>query len=1387
MSVSKATTMSTAAAQLEGLSDAEKRELLAQLLRDKAAGARVFDMSIGQAALWHAFQRNPNSTAYSVFLPTRIRSHLNAAALKACIEQLAARHQCLRTSFEQSDGRLLQRVHGELKPGYVVRDVAGASEEQIENLVLEEAMRPFDLEAGPLVRLSVFKVADDDWVILAQAHHIVVDFWSLVIILSELRVLYPQLLAGQPATLPPPQNNYQRFVNQQNELLASKDAQRHLDYWESALKDVAPIVELPLDRQRPEGFTGRANVQGIEFPADLGQKVAELARDQRATPFAVVHAAVQLFISRLSRQDLFFIGSPFSGRSQREYEQTVGFFVNVLPVRCDLRNAPTFAELVARTGQNLADALDHESYPLSEIVRIGDVPRDASRSPLFQVSCTFEKSQKKEESGRGGFLFPGETQAWQFGGMRQESFFLPHPTCHYDLEFVFELNDDRLKGMMVYCRDLFSAESMANLSGAFSSLFQEAVRDPDTAAAALNWSGETPAIALPTGAPDSSAQPTAEDTLPGQILSAAVDAPDENALVHGENVFTYRQMVSAATELAQVLESRGVDSEVLVPVACQPGPAAMIGMLAVHLAGGAPVPVDSTQPHATLSELVSETNAPVIVSDKAEIGDCGVPLAVVKLPAPNSGELSDEELSGLQRATLAISPRSLAYMVYTSGSTGRPKGVLVEHRAVCNTLTWRRRAVPLNSSDRVLYTLSHQFDAGLGIAWAALTQGACLVWASDVSDPSQMIGQIKADSITVLPAVPSVHELLVAHPDFVNCKSLRYIWTGGESMASTLPEKIRRLTQAAFWNFYGPTEAAIEATACDVTAHPANKPVTIGRPIDSVDVRILDANHREVPECVPGQIAIGGVGLARGYHNDASLTAEKFIEGPYGRLYLTGDYGRKLADGQIQFLGRDDHQVKLRGYRIELGEIEATIAGHPAIQQVAVVVCKPDTPNAFLVAYVTRAASDDDAPEASLEQFAARRLPHFKRPAGFIVLDAMPMTASGKVDRRQLSTDVELQSLGQECIPPEGPLEEFLHEAWRETLEIENLGVNQNFFEVGGSSIGAATLTTRLTDELGVHVPTALLFDLADIRQMACRLIELHEQTIRDRFGVDAIEVGRKYSRDLLLPSLITPLRATGQQRPLFLIHPPGGIVACYRDLASGLPDDQPVYAIRARGLHGRETLPSSIEEMAADYIGAIQEIQPQGPYVLGGWSLGGLVAYEAARQLIAAGEEVDRLVMLDTTIPEDSTDLVPLAERENVGLEYGIELTLRELGELDPEQQLQMLFEHAQKLGVLEENSPPEVIAQVIEDLQHLFHHHVDLSTRYRLAPLDVRCLLIRPREMPIQRNVAHDRGWGHLLSEVDVHMVPGHHHSMVQPPAVTKVATILTHALKLSDIVLQ
>ncbi len=723
-------------------------------------------------------------------------------------------------------------------------------------------------------------------------------------------------------------------------------------------------------------------------------------------------------------------------------------------------------------------------------------------------------------------------------------------------------------------------------------------------------------------------------------------------------------------------------------------------------------------------------------------------------------------------------------MIYTSGSTGVPKGVLVEHSAICNTLNWRCRELNLDENDRVLMLLSHQFDAAVGITWSCLTQGATIVWpsAQEKIDPSALIELIQREKITVLPAVPSLLRILASTGQLTQCPSLRMIWTGGEPVPAELPELLRMQTEAAVWNLYGPTETAVEATAMDVTDHSPSELMTIGKPIDNVEVVIVDKLNRLVPVTVPGQIAIGGLGLARGYFKDPELTGRKFIPDPRDpskRLYLTGDLGRLLPDGRVEFFGRDDHQVKLRGYRVELGEIESALQSHPQVERAAVIVDQPLSPNANLIAYVSGAGQLDTE---AIRTYLAQRLAAYKVPAAIVVLTTMPMTTSGKVDRKRLPREVPQHAWLENIVQPRNALEAFLVQAWRDELKLDRIGIHQNFFEVGGSSLQAAMLTTQLSKQLQVHVPTALLFDLADIAQLAERLAMLHPQVLAAKFGQECISFyeGAEKQSDSSVHPLLAPLKPTGENRPIFMVHPPGGIVVCYRELARYLPANQPLWAIRSRGLHGAEKLPESIEAMASDYLSAIKTIQPDGPYLLGGWSLGGLVAYEMAKQLIAAGEQVKRLVFLDTTIPEGAAECVPVEEQVNVGLEYGIELTLDQLGDLSPEEQLPLLHDHADKLGILAAQSPPEVVQQVLQDLQSLFHHHVTVSRIYRLQPIPARLLLLRPTEVPFDLKVSEDRGWRHLFQQVDVRFVPGHHHSMVQTPHVKRLAEVIGQSLE-------
>lgn len=1367
--------------------------MLAKLLQERVAKSKSHPMSVGQQGLWHAFRRDPHSTSFNVFLPTRIRAPLNLTAFRAAIEKLVARHACLHSVFTTRNGQLLQVARSEQRPEFSVVEMIGASEDTVRALMANETKRPFDLEQGPLFRVKVYQLAADDWIILGATHHIIVDFWSLVIVMNELPALYSSISHHTQLHLQPAQNNYAQFVREQQQLLASPQAERLRAFWQTQIRDAAPLVELPTDRVRPSVFHNAAINIPLEFSAATFPLMMQVAARCKSTSFAVLQAALQVFVSRYSGQKKFLIGSPFSGRSHQQYESTIGFFINMLPIRADLEGDLTFSQLVARVQETLLSALEHESYPISQIVHDASLVRDSSRSPLFQVSCTLEKSHVASEAGRAAFLFPAERQVRDFAGLQQENFYVPHPTCHYDLEFVLEQSDQRLRGMMVACKALFQTSSLTMMAENFRDLLTSLLSHADSPISRVKWNSETRPISsaqLP--------QTTTAQTVHAMIEEAANAEPDTIALQFDGQRIRYADLLQLSQRVAARWHqetqrlSRPITDQTIVPICTQNGPLAFIAMLGIHRSGAATVAIDLKQPAIELESLYGDVGANVVLCDSSNTAKSSAARSFIDLNCLLDTEFDAKRTPGVAPQLRPAEATDLAYMVYTSGSTGKPKGVLIDHAAVCNTLAWRRRTVPLQSTDRVLMLLSHQFDAGLGIAWTTLTQGATLVWADEDSlrDPLCLIQQIIRDEITVLPAVPSLLRVLVAQPQFADCRSLRLVFTGGEAMPSELPSRLRQVIDASFWNFYGPSEAAIEASACEVTHHSPQRIVPIGIPVSHTDILVLDEHQQIVPTTVPGELAIAGAGLARGYWQDPELTDQKFIVLPEDsvqpprRVYLTGDRGRRLPNGELEFLGRIDHQIKLRGYRIELGEIEAVLESHPQVERAAVKLSQAGTPQEQLLAFVSLKSSDDqESMERLLRRYASERLPSYKTPAGISVVQAMPLTSSGKVDRRQLPDSLPTAYPEKHFIAPATKLEETVAAAWCATLGIESVSTDVNFFDAGGSSLQAAMLTTQLSQDLGVHVPTSLLFDLADVTQVATRLAQLHPSAVAEKFGQPCVDeqlaraewLGTQAGTRTTVHPLLAPLKVTGGRPPIFMVHPPGGIVVCYRELAQHLDAELPLVAIRARGLHGQEELPATLVAMAADYVSAMRTYQPVGPYTLGGWSLGGLIAYEMAQQLLNAGQSVAQLILLDTTIPEGSTSLVPSAELVNVGLEYGIELTLEQLGDLSPEEQLPFLWDHAKGLGVLDEEASPEIVAKILEDLQRLFHHHVDLARVYQIEPLAAKILLCRPTEIPFALKVSPDRGWRFLAQTVGVHQVPGHHHSMVQPPHVQQLAQVL------------
>ena len=1391
---------------LANLSPEKQRELLQQLLERRASEDRCFPMSVQQQALWYDYRREPESAAYNVFMPARIRSAVDVDALQKSLESLASRHACLRTTFDDSRGKLTQEVHDVLTPEFQIIEAGELTESELQELVSLESQRPFDLESGPLLRLVLFRIRNDDWIALAMSHHIVVDFWSLVLMLSDVSSSYAAFSDGREWNPEPAPANYPSFVRQQQAILKDQRGDELRRYWRQQVKDAATVIELPTDFVRPEQFSRRADVVTIQLSHDLTEQLASLAKQSGATFQASVLAALQTMIYRFTGQESFHIGSPFSGRVLREYEKTVGFFVNMLPLRADVSGDVTFAQLVQRAGKTLVDALEHEELPLAEIIRESGVPRDASRSPLFQVSCTFEKSHIREEQGRAGYLFPSDTQRTTIGGLEQESYSVPVQTCHYDIEFVFEKNEAGLHGMLCYCRDLFSRDSMVAFAQLLEALFEQLVAHPHRPLSEVSWKitdEPSPSVEIPTE------QPEDESWLLSRIAQIATQTPDQIAFIAGERRITYGQLHTEADRIASALAARGIGRGDFVPVVGDRGPGVIPGMLGVMRCGAAMVPIDATQPAVSPEDLLQDTDARIVLTEHSD--DWHPPKDST---APEVLTISDLAANPITNGTTVDSPRAddLCYLIYTSGSSGRPKGVMVQHHAIDNTFRWRSELASLGLDDRLLILLSHQFDAGFGLIFGALVQGASLVWTdSPSSDVDAIVDLMIRESMTVLPMIPSLLTLIIDHPRFDLCRSLRQVWTGGESMPSDLPLRLRRHRKIPLWNFYGPTEAAIESSAANVIEHDPRCLMPIGAPVSNTEILILDRHQRPLPATVPGEIAVSGPGLAKGYLGRPGLTAQRFPTLSSGqRVYLTGDRGRRRTDGMFEFFGRTDHQIKLGGYRIELEEIEQVLRSCPDVRDAAVTVKEGNSP--YLVAYVSFSDRDVSLSLAETRKNMAARLPSFKRPRHYEVMDQLPKTTSGKIDRALLPEVSQQLDEDESIVPARTPLEKHLTDAWSEMLEISTIGIYQDFFELGGTSLQAAMMAARLSESLEIHVPTSLLFDLADISRLASRLARLHPDEIAIRFGSESVSIYEDDDAETDTMSghpLIAVLKEGGEAdepaelerqakpamanatspsasepsdskdsgaAPIFMVHPPGGIVVCYRELAQRCADDQPFYAIRSRGLHGAEALPATVEEMASDYIEAMRQLRPHGPYQIGGWSLGGIVAYEIAQQLVADGETVERLILLDTTIPEGSSDLVPADQQTNAGLEYGIELTLEELGALNPSEQLPLLWEHAKSLGVLDEDAPEEVVQRALEDLKHLFHHHADLVARYQLQPLSVPVLLFRPREVPFEVNVAEDRGWGSLVPDVSVTFVPGHHHSMVQPPNVNSIAARLS-----------
>ncbi|MCA1218503.1 non-ribosomal peptide synthetase, partial [Streptomyces sp. 8L] len=1026
-------------------------------------------MSFGQERLWFLEDFAPGSTDYHSALPLRITGRLDEAALRAAVGSLVARHEALRTTFDSRDGVGVQVVHERLDPDWMTVDAG--SEEAAREAVRAEMARSYSLRTGPLVRVLLVRLPGDEHLCVLGMHHVVTDGWSLGVIAGELGELYTAGTEGRPARLPEVAIQYPDFAAWQRERMTDGDLLgRHLAWWQEQLKGIAPL-ELPTDRPRPAVRSSAGAVYAFDLPGDALTGLKDLARERNATLFMVLTAAVKAVFVRWSGQEDIAVGTSSAARGHKDLEQLVGLLVNTVVLRTRVGLDLTFNELLDRVRDTVLDAFAHEDVPFDKLVEAVHPERDPSRTALVQATVVLQNTPPDT------LTLPGATVS---------PYPLDREASLFDLTFEFEEQEGRLRGLVEYSTELFDAATIARMAGHLRTLLAGAVDDPTRPVAALPLLSEEERHRI-TVEWNATGRPAGDRALIHERLAAqAARTPDAVALIAEDATLTHRELDERANRLAHHLVALGAGPGSLVGLSVGRGSAMAVGLLGILRAGAAYVPLDPAFPGDRLTYMLADSGARIVVGQAA---------VRHRLPSVDGLRIVDLDAESTTIERLPVTPppvtvaaHDLAYVIYTSGSTGNPKGVAVEHRNVRHILAaWDEQYGLEDLRLRFLSVSSLSVDLFFADLIRSLPFGGALIIASkDVTtEPSALLDVIARTGATGLEIVPSLLNAVLQEVERRGeaFPPLRLVSVGSEGWrvedCRSLLRRIRH--DCVVVNAYGGTEATVDSTVFVPTEEGLRHSVyvPIGRPLPGTRVYVLDAHRNVVPQGVPGELWIGGQGIARGYHGRADLTAERFTDSPFvpgERLYRTGDRARWLASGNLEFLGRADDQVKIRGFRIELGEVESALLTHAEVRDAVTLAWQDDAGRRRLVAYVVTEGAGADVRTADLRAHLSGRLPDYMIPAVFVTLDQLPLTPSGKVDRRSLpEPDVRAVRPGGEYTAPRDAVEEILATVWADALGVERVGIHDNFFDLGGDSILSIQVVSRAR-QAGLLLTSKLLF-----------------------------------------------------------------------------------------------------------------------------------------------------------------------------------------------------------------------------------------------------------------------------------------------------------------------
>ncbi|HEY9877512.1 MAG TPA: amino acid adenylation domain-containing protein [Leptolyngbyaceae cyanobacterium] len=1186
-------------------------------------------LSFAQARLWLLAQLEPDSPAYNIPAAFRLTGLLNVTALSQSLSEIVQRHEVLRTTFPSVDGQPKQVISLDTALTLPVIDLRelppdqGLSEAQ--RLATEEAQQPFDLATGPLFRVKLLHLEEAEYMLLVTMHHIVYDGWSYDIFLREVAALYDAFSSGKPSPLPELPIQYADFANWQREWLQGEVLESQRDYWKQQLNGSLPILQLPTDYPRSPVQTYQGEYQSLELPENLTKALKDLSQQEQVTLFMTLLAAFQTFLYRYTGQEDMIVGTPIAGRNQVEAEGLIGFFVNTLALRTYLSGNPSFQELLGRVREVALGAYAHQDLPFEKLVEELQPERDRSRTPLFQVMFVLQNTP---------------TSALELPGLTVNSLNIDSKTAKFDLTLFMIEAAQGLRASLEYNTDLFNAATITRMLGNFQTLLEGIVANPQQRLSDLPLltAAEQHQLLVEW---NNTQTDYPNNTCIHQLFEAqAEQTPNAVAAVFGQEQLTYRELNYRANQLAHHLQGLGVEPETCVGICVERSLDILVGLLGILKAGAAYLPLDPAYPQERLTFMLEDAQVPVLLTQQPQ---------VEKLPSHRAKVVClDTDWDAINRESQenpisSVTADNLAYVMYTSGSTGRPKGVSVIHRGVVRLVKAANYA-NLAAEEVFLQLAPISFDASTLEIWGSLLNGARLVIFPPHTPSLEELGQvIQQYQITTLWLTAGLFHLMVDER-LEDLKPLRQLLAGGDVLSVPHVQKfLQKIGDCKLINGYGPTENTT-FTCCYPITEPdqLGNSIPIGRPITNTQVYLLDSYLQPVPIGVPGELYIGGDGLARGYLNRPDLTEEKFLQNPFSdepgtRLYKTNDLARYLPNGNIEFLGRIDNQVKIRGFRIELGEIEAVLAQHPTVKEAVVTARKDISGNKSLVAYIVshqeQASTIDE-----LRRFLKQKLPDYMLPGAFVLLEALPLTPNGKVDRRALPAPDQIRKEPEETfVAPRNELELQLTQIWEKVLGVHPISVKDNFFDLGGHSMLAARLFAQIEKKLGRNLPLAKLFQAPTIEELASIFSQEGDSSEHNKSTIkleSATNLLNQSGWRSPCSSLIA-IQPKGSKPPLFCIHVLGRGLKFYRPLAHHLGLEQPLYGLAAQIMDKKYAPPNRVEDLAAHYIKEMRILQPEGPYFLAGVSFGGSVAFEMAQQLVAQGQKVALLALLDTHTSE--------------------------------------------------------------------------------------------------------------------------------------------------------